>query len=218
MSKYATWYSKLIQKAVDRNWSKTSSGCYVERHHIVPKSLGGTNKKDNLVYLTAREHFIAHLLLSKMYCGKDRLKMLFALNMFTRNPSGNSDRSIKSRTYEYVRKEFSKAVSIIHSGLKKPKSENHKRKLSEARSKQVISAESYIKQAKVISSLVWMNNGIRSFRVMPSLVEKKLAEGLIFGRLMSYIDEKYKKNCSEIANRQWQVLKSTGHTGNLKRI
>ena len=40
---------------------------YVEHHHIVPKSEGGTDNDDNIVALTAREHYICHLLLAKIY-------------------------------------------------------------------------------------------------------------------------------------------------------
>jgi hypothetical protein len=40
---------------------------YGEKHHIVPRSLGGNNSKENLVRLTAREHFICHALLAEMY-------------------------------------------------------------------------------------------------------------------------------------------------------
>lgn len=43
------------------------NGAYYERHHIVPKCLGGNNEKSNLVLLTAREHFLAHRILYKMY-------------------------------------------------------------------------------------------------------------------------------------------------------
>lgn len=42
-------------------------GEYFETHHKVPKSIGGTNDRNNLVNLTAREHYIAHLLLVKIY-------------------------------------------------------------------------------------------------------------------------------------------------------
>lgn len=40
---------------------------YSEKHHIVPKCLGGSDDKFNLVVLTAREHFLAHYLLTKIY-------------------------------------------------------------------------------------------------------------------------------------------------------
>ena len=55
-------YIKLIE------WAKFNppSGM-VEKHHIVPRSMGGSNKKENLVALSPRVHFIAHWLLWKAY-------------------------------------------------------------------------------------------------------------------------------------------------------
>jgi hypothetical protein len=50
-----------------------------EKHHIVPRSLGGSNDESNIVRLTYREHFLAHLLLTKFTSGNDRYKMLHAL-------------------------------------------------------------------------------------------------------------------------------------------
>jgi hypothetical protein len=52
---------------------------YYERHHILPKCFGGTNSKDNLILLTAKEHYIAHLLLFKIHIGKNKAKMSYAL-------------------------------------------------------------------------------------------------------------------------------------------
>jgi len=36
---------------------------YVERHHIIPRSLGGDNIKDNIVFLTPEEHYKVHEML-----------------------------------------------------------------------------------------------------------------------------------------------------------
>jgi hypothetical protein len=74
-NKYTLWYYNIINKA--RSITR-APGCYVERHHIVPKSLGGLNNKSNLVYLSAKEHFICHLLLVKMTEGKERRSMWYA--------------------------------------------------------------------------------------------------------------------------------------------
>jgi hypothetical protein len=52
-----------MRKAEYRGWTKKSAPCYVEEHHILIKAIFGEN--DRVVYLTAREHFIAHLLLWK---------------------------------------------------------------------------------------------------------------------------------------------------------
>ena len=59
---YTAIYDDLIARARGR-----SRHGYMERHHIVPKCMGGSNRKENLVYLTAKEHFIAHKLLVRIY-------------------------------------------------------------------------------------------------------------------------------------------------------
>lgn len=71
-------YSKLYYNITFNAKQRIAEG-YVETHHIIPQSLGGSNDKDNLVELTAREHFICHWLLIKMTEGEDRSKMLYAL-------------------------------------------------------------------------------------------------------------------------------------------
>ena len=53
-----------MRKAEQRGWTKKSAPCYVERHHVFPVSLFGKNNRT--VYLTSREHYIAHLLLFKI--------------------------------------------------------------------------------------------------------------------------------------------------------
>ena len=74
-NKYTKYYTLLTNRARGRVLAE-----YTERHHIIPQSLGGSNDKDNLVDLTAREHFICHWLLIKMTEGEHRSKMLYALN------------------------------------------------------------------------------------------------------------------------------------------
>ena len=60
---YLKHYIKLMRKAERRGWTKESAPCYVERHHIFIKAIFGENGR--VVYLTAREHVLAHLLLFK---------------------------------------------------------------------------------------------------------------------------------------------------------
>jgi hypothetical protein len=59
---YKNIYDRLVQNAQNRNLSG-----YAERHHIVPKCMGGDNAKSNVVHLSAKEHFIAHKLLVRIY-------------------------------------------------------------------------------------------------------------------------------------------------------
>lgn len=65
LSKYERWYWDLVGKFEARGWSKNSSTEYCEGHHIYPKGLLG--KKDNkfIVWVSSREHYVLHLLLSK---------------------------------------------------------------------------------------------------------------------------------------------------------
>jgi NUMOD3 motif len=64
-NKYTNCYYKIISNALNLNRIK-STNTYYENHHIIPKCMNGSNKKENLVLLTYKEHFICHLLLRKM--------------------------------------------------------------------------------------------------------------------------------------------------------
>ncbi len=75
-NKYYQWYQNLVTKAKNRILDNT---VYQEKHHIIPKCFGGNDLPTNLVSLTLREHYIAHLLLSKMYHGEPKRKMMYAL-------------------------------------------------------------------------------------------------------------------------------------------
>jgi hypothetical protein len=112
MNKYKNWYNNIISIAKTRDVSG-----YVERHHIIPRSLGGNDSEENLVNLTAREHFICHWLLIKMYSGESKAKMIYALNGMKRNGQYTEryETKITSRVYENLKKEF----AIIHSAAMK---------------------------------------------------------------------------------------------------
>lgn len=81
---YSQIYKNLITSRQNLNRARTETLKY-ENHHIIPKSLGGTNDKTNLVLLTFKEHFIAHLLLTKMYEGDSKRKMYFAFRRMSYN-------------------------------------------------------------------------------------------------------------------------------------
>jgi hypothetical protein len=95
-NKYTKAYFSIIKNCKTRETSES----YFEKHHIIPKSLGGDNSKENLVNLTYREHFICHKLLVKMTEGSNKRKMACALWTMTRN-TGN--RIISSYQYSSAR-------------------------------------------------------------------------------------------------------------------
>ena len=95
-NKYTKWYEQLVQSAVNRSLPKTT---YTEKHHIIPKSMGGSDTAANLVDFTAREHYIAHLLLWRMSMApKWHNKMTMALHMMV-NGSGYGKQKLERSKY-----------------------------------------------------------------------------------------------------------------------
>ena len=111
-------YSKIYFSITSNAKQRITEG-YTELHHIIPQSMGGSNDKENLVELTAREHFICHWLLVKMTEGDDRSKMLYALKgMKAENKHQQRYHTkITARVYETYRIEH----SINHSKVMKAK-------------------------------------------------------------------------------------------------
>jgi len=153
MDKYTCWYNQIVDRARSRITDE-----YTERHHIKPRSLGGTDAVDNLVELTAREHFICHWLLTKMTTGEDHHKMLNALRMMRAEKSGQQryETRITARVYESIKKEYAELQSILRSGegngfYGKTHSEEAKRRISEANKGRVQSPEEKARQIAAIT-------------------------------------------------------------------
>jgi hypothetical protein len=91
-------YERLIRRA----YLRSILGCYFETHHIIPKSFGGGDHPHNLVDLTYREHFLAHWLMSKMFCGIEKRKMAFAFYAMTLRCSKH--RIVSSWQFEAVKR------------------------------------------------------------------------------------------------------------------
>lgn len=99
-NKYSRLYFEFIQ---DRKHQKFSTDDYTETHHIIPRSLGGTDDADNLIKLYPRDHFFAHLLLSKMFAGIGAIKMAYALKCMRDFTIGNKRYTVKSREYALIK-------------------------------------------------------------------------------------------------------------------
>lgn len=103
---YGHHYDKLINRAKNRTFTG-----YTEQHHIIPKSMSGNNNPENLVRLTAREHFIAHLLLLKMY--PNNYSLIKAVNMMC---IGHKQYRSMNRMYGWLREKFSNEMSRSQTG------------------------------------------------------------------------------------------------------
>lgn len=118
-NKYLRWYQSIVLAAHKR----VATG-YVEKHHIVPRSLGGTDSVSNIVSLTAREHFVCHMLLTRITSGHHQVLMKFALGKFIQTAPGQK-RSFTSCEYNKIRE----AISQARTGRKH--SEDTRKKMSD---------------------------------------------------------------------------------------
>lgn len=124
-NKYKRWYFSIIENARGRKYD----GSLHERHHVIPASLGGSNKSDNLVCLTYKEHFICHWLLSKFTESYDKQKMHHALRMMANSSSCNK-RVLSNKQYEIARSALTKIKRVMSDDFRKKQSENRKGQLN----------------------------------------------------------------------------------------
>jgi|AntAceMinimDraft_18_1070375.scaffolds.fasta_scaffold43396_2 hypothetical protein len=128
-------YTNLISNSINENRIK-HNGIYYENHHIIPKCINEDNNENNLVLLTAKEHYLAHKLLTFIY--PNNRKIILALHMMM-NVTRNFEKiKISSRDYVYLKELISKnglseeakeKVSLFNKGKKL--SEETKNKIRE---------------------------------------------------------------------------------------
>ena len=126
---YKKIYDDLIKKARLENREKNDI-VYYEIHHIVPNCMGGEGTKrqwkfhTNLVLLTAKEHYISHLLLCKIYPDNEKIKLAYTAMFF----------GLKRRGFVPSASAFSEVKNILSKNLKnKKKSKDHVTKMVNSR-------------------------------------------------------------------------------------
>ena len=106
---YKWHYDRLIETRRSREHVE---GVYYERHHIVPRSMGGNDSSANIVVLTPREHFIAHWLLYKIHKNKEMAFAFYAM-CYYKSKDNHRNIEISSRTYAEAKELHSKTLSIL---------------------------------------------------------------------------------------------------------
>lgn len=204
-NKYKNWHDKIISNAK----SRILKG-YKEKHHIIPRSLGGTDNKENLVELTAREHFIVHMLLCKFTKGTAKRSMFFALNaMLTLNNRRMRKFKYSSRTFEKIRKQCAKYQKGNKYNLGRIPSKQTRLKISKANKGRKVSNETKFKMSLA-------NKG----KVLSDEVKQKIANSLKGEKSFWY----GKKHTQETKNKMSQKAKGRQnffgmkHTDKAKKI
>ena len=132
---YLKIYNNIIEKYKQLNLQK-KNGIYLETHHIIPRCVGGKDEKLNLVNLPAREHFICHLLLPKIYKKTQfEYKLWNAINRFIHGNNMKNKIKITSNQYRIIKENYSKFCKIQYKGEGNPNygnkwSDEQKRNLS----------------------------------------------------------------------------------------
>jgi len=163
---YERIYNQIIQSAKKSNRKKLRKSnpdyIYYEKHHIIPRCLGGTDDIENLVLLTAKEHFICHRLLCEMYPDNSKLIHAFWRMCTVKNSIGRSYK-ISAKTFNDIRLKKSKIQSGMVSGSNNPmfgKSHNEitKSLLSKPKSTVHKQLQSQIMRAKYIDGEMTPHN------------------------------------------------------------
>jgi len=109
---YNKIYNDMIENAKTKIRSK-KDGNYYELHHIIPVCMNGSDDKDNLVLLTAREHFMAHKLLHQIY--PKNSKLYFAFVSMCKFLTDNRYKPC-SRDFYYLKESYGRYISEINTG------------------------------------------------------------------------------------------------------
>ena len=98
-------YKKIYDKICIKGKEKRNLGEYYEKHHIIPRCMNGDDSEENITTLTYREHFIAHLLLTKIYKEHRGINYAF-LCMLRKQPTG--ERIITARMIDTIKRNYKK--------------------------------------------------------------------------------------------------------------
>lgn len=103
-------YKEHYSRLVDRAKYRVLSG-YKEKHHVIPRCIGGCNDASNIVNLTPEEHLVAHLLLAKIY--KKIPGIIHSANIMASRFGGN-------KKYGWLRRMHAEFISKRLKGKPKP--------------------------------------------------------------------------------------------------
>lgn len=99
-------YKKHYEMLIERSKTRILEG-YVEKHHIIPRCLGGSDDRENIAILTPEEHFVAHQLLIKLYPGNRDL--IYAVQLMTVH---HTDSRVNNKLFGWLRKQCALAMSV----------------------------------------------------------------------------------------------------------
>lgn len=157
-------YKKIYNDLIERSKNR-SLDCYTEKHHIIPKCIGGDDNKNNIAILTPEEHFLAHQLLLKLY--PNNPKLVYAAVRMTQH---HTSERINNKLYGWLKRKRAEAVSLQSKEMWSIKREQIKQsmKIERASRRDIIS-----KTAKKVWDSYTLEEKLK--RKQQTLVAQKLA-------------------------------------------
>lgn len=195
---YQYQYDKLIEKSTLNE--ETIKQKYYEKHHIIPKCMGGSDDKDNIVCLSAKAHFVAHHLLCKAH--PTNTKLAFAFHLMCFHNSSEREKLINCRLFEKAKTHFKR----LHPNRSKPRrilkeykcdycgskletrnkfcdktchdswQKDNFNRTPEAHDKMVKRIRTYFKNIDPVKKKKWLENSIHSDKVDHIARGKKISE------------------------------------------
>ena len=212
-NKYSIWYYNIINNSKNRLLNG-----YKEKHHIIPRCLGGKDTKDNLAILTAREHFIVHLLLCKFTTGQEKMKMLYAFNAMCNFKKSGRYTKVNSRLVDKIKSNFKFTKEHVEkirlANLGKKRTEEQKQKLSQLKKGKIYtiehiaklrlinlgkkaSAETKTKLREIQGNMIWVIKDNVSNKINKDLLQEYLDKGYKQGRNNSFMNKEYKNKLAK---------------------
>ena len=162
-------YTKIYNSICSRGQTRKIES-YKEKHHIIPKCIGGNDKLDNLTNLTPKEHFLCHRLLCEIYPdNKELVWALWLMAIGKKRYKKLKPYKVSSRQYEIARKLYIDKVK------NKPISETHKKNIGKANSKKVYQFNT---DGEFIKEWESVNAAERKIRNKPNAHWKKLSNNI----------------------------------------
>ena len=230
---YSAQYDKLIstRKAMNRIKSRFDN---MENHHIIPRSMGGGDDAENLVLLTLKEHFVAHLLLYEIYKNP---QMNYALYMMMTTGSGDGSKyNYSSRQYEHSRKNYrffksletqnkiwitdgeknkrvdkEKLQSLLEAGWKKGRLEYTKETKEKMKGKIFINKNDKEKRIPKEDLLKWLEDEWKEGRKIPTHESIEKMKKTLTGKKLS------DNHCENISKGKKGIKNSIEHNENIKK-